>query len=65
MIKLLLFTPQEFEKFPIPCTIGGIWLPTFSTDLNSHWLQEDAKNDCDANNITYTETQIDKLPTEE
>ena len=54
----LIISNEEYKKFPIPASSGGIWKPTNNTVGDVYWLQLEAKADLDRLNISYTIADI-------
>tara|TARA_R110000824_G_C14742879_1_gene627648 strand:+ start:325 stop:513 length:189 start_codon:yes stop_codon:yes gene_type:complete len=44
----------EVDKFPIPNSNGGVWMPLNNTESGKYWVKLEAEKDLILNDISYT-----------
>jgi hypothetical protein len=44
----------EVDKFPIPNSNGGVWMPLNNTENGKYWVKLEAEKDLILNDIMYT-----------
>tara|TARA_R110000782_G_scaffold255005_1_gene343549 strand:+ start:474 stop:662 length:189 start_codon:yes stop_codon:yes gene_type:complete len=44
----------EVDKFPIPNSNGGAWMPLNNTENGKYWVKLEAEKDLILNDIMYT-----------